>query len=140
MWLSWLAGWLASCLAGLLAWRAGWLAEWLAGGGQGQGQGQEQAYINHVTCVPVFLFGLNMFRFTIFVLHFQCYVLRFGPRWLTPEPGWWGGFRHNKSEPDLADDCIVTEFLNFLSNRFRLGMESNELIWKSVTANLHRVF
>ena len=49
-------------------------------------------------------------------------------------------FRHDKSEPHFTDDCIFTEFLNFLPNRFRLEMEPHELIWKSVTANLHRIF
>ena len=48
-------------------------------------------------------------------------------------------FRHDKSEPDLKDDCIFTVFLNFLPNRFRLEMEPHELIWKSVTAILHRI-
>ena len=47
-------------------------------------------------------------------------------------------FRPNKSEPDLTDDYICTVFLNVLPNRFRLEMEPHELIWKSVTANLHR--
>ena len=47
--------------------------------------------------------------------------------------------RHNKSEPYLTDDCIFTVFLNFLANRFRLGMEPHELAWKSATANLHRI-
>ena len=47
-------------------------------------------------------------------------------------------FRHNKSEPDLTDDCICAVFLNFLPNRFRLNMEPHELVCKSVTANLHR--
>ena len=47
-------------------------------------------------------------------------------------------FRHDKSEPDLTNDCIFTVFLNVLPNRFRLGMEPHELVWKSVTAILHR--
>ena len=46
-------------------------------------------------------------------------------------------FRHNKSEPDLTDDCMFAVFLNFLPNRFRLNMEPHELVWKSVTAILH---
>ena len=49
-------------------------------------------------------------------------------------------FRHDKSEPDLTDDYIFTLFLNVLPNRFRLEMEPHELIWKSATANLHRLF
>jgi hypothetical protein len=49
-------------------------------------------------------------------------------------------FRHDKSEPYLTDDCIFTEFSNFLPNRFRLNMEPHELVWKSVTAILHRIF
>ena len=48
-------------------------------------------------------------------------------------------FRHNKSEPDLTADCIVTVFLNFLPNRFCFNMEPHELVCKSVTANLHRI-
>ena len=68
------------------------------------------------------------------------------------ESGWGGGkgffqntwflnhFRHNKSEPDLTVDLFFTLFLNSLPNRFRLEMEPHELIWKSVTANLHRLF
>ena len=47
-------------------------------------------------------------------------------------------FRHDKSEPYLTDDCILTVFLDFLPNRFRLEMEPRELAWKSVTAILHR--
>ena len=67
------------------------------------------------------------------------------------ECGWGGGkgffqkvlffnyFRHDKSEPDLTDDCIFTVFLNILPNRFRLEMEPHELVWKSVAAILHRI-
>ena len=69
---------------------------------------------------------------------------------LTQGGGWVGGvqfqkvqilnyFRHNKSEPYLTDDCMFTVFLNFLPNRFRLNMEPHELVWKSVTAILHRI-
>ena len=46
-------------------------------------------------------------------------------------------FRHNKSEPDLTDDCIFTVFLICLPNWFRLEMEPHELVRKSVTTNLH---
>ena len=64
--------------------------------------------------------------------------------------GWVGGvhfqkvqffnyFRHNKSEPDLTVDCMFTMFFNFCPNRFRLNMEPHELVWKSVTAILHRI-
>ena len=49
-------------------------------------------------------------------------------------------FRHNKSEPDLTDDCIFTVLFQFLPNRFRFNMEPHELVWKSVTAILHRMF
>ena len=49
-------------------------------------------------------------------------------------------FRHDKSEPYLTDDYIFRVFLNFLPNRFRLEMEPHELVWKSVTAILHRFF
>ena len=49
-------------------------------------------------------------------------------------------FWNNKSEPDLKDDCMFTVFLNFLPNRFCFEMEPHELIWKSVTAILHRIF
>jgi hypothetical protein len=49
-------------------------------------------------------------------------------------------FRHDKSEPDLKDDCIFTVFLNFLPNRFCFKPEPHELVWKSVTAILHRIF
>ena len=31
--------------------------------------------------------------------------------------------RHDKSEPDLTDDFVFTEFFNFLTNRCRLNME-----------------
>ena len=48
-------------------------------------------------------------------------------------------FRHNKSEPDLKDDCIFTVFLNVLPNRFCFKLEPHELVWKSVTAILHRI-
>ena len=48
-------------------------------------------------------------------------------------------FRHNKSEPDLTDDCICTVFLICLPNRFCLEIEPHELVWKSVTAILHRI-
>ena len=47
-------------------------------------------------------------------------------------------FRNNKSEPDLKDDCICTVFLNFLQNRFCFKPEPHELVWKSVTATLHK--
>ena len=46
-------------------------------------------------------------------------------------------FRHNKSEPDLKDNCIFTVFSNFLPNRFCFIPEPHELFWKSVTAILH---
>ena len=49
-------------------------------------------------------------------------------------------FRHDESETDLTDDWMCTVFLIFCPNRFRLEMEPRELIWKSVTANLHRLF
>ena len=48
-------------------------------------------------------------------------------------------FRHKKSEPDLRDDYIFTVFLNFRPNQFCLEMEPHELVWKSVTAILHRI-
>ena len=48
-------------------------------------------------------------------------------------------FRNNKSEPDLKDDCIFTVFLNCLPNRFCFKPEPHELVWKSVTAILHRI-
>ena len=48
-------------------------------------------------------------------------------------------FRHNKSEPYLTDDFVLTVFPNFLPNRFRLNVEPHELVWKSVTANLHKL-
>ena len=34
---------------------------------------------------------------------------------------------------------MFTVFLSFLPNRFRLNMEPHELVWKSVTAILHRI-
>ena len=49
-------------------------------------------------------------------------------------------FRHNKSEPDLTDGCIFTEFLICVPNRFCLEMEPHELVWKSVTAIMHIIF
>ena len=48
--------------------------------------------------------------------------------------------RHSKSEPDLTDDCIFVVFVNVLPNWFRLEMEPHELVWESVTTNLHRMF
>ena len=36
--------------------------------------------------------------------------------------------------------AFVTVFLNFLQNRFCFKPEPHELIWKSVTAILHRIF
>ena len=82
-------------------------------------------------------------------------VLPPGPsaRSVRPVLPWWVGgrgpfakstifncFRHNKSEPDLKDDCFVTVFLNFLPNRFCFKLEPHELVWKSVTAILHSFF
>ena len=69
---------------------------------------------------------------------------------LTQGGGWVGGvhfqkvlffnyFRHNKSEPDSTDDCICTVSLIFLPNRFCVEMKPHELVWKSVTAILHRI-
>ena len=81
-------------------------------------------------------------------------VLPPGPsaRSVRPVLPWWVGgrgpfskstifnyFRHNKSEPDLKDDCIFTVFLNFIPNRFCFKPEPHELVWKSVTAILHRI-
>ena len=49
-------------------------------------------------------------------------------------------FRHNKSEPYLTNDCIFYRvFVYFHPNRFCLEMEPHELVWKSVTAILHRI-
>ena len=69
------------------------------------------------------------------------------------ECGWGGGgkgvfsksmvfnyFRHDKSEPDLKDDCMFTVFLNFIPNRFCFKPEPHELVWKSVTAIMHSFF
>ena len=47
-------------------------------------------------------------------------------------------FRHDKPEPDLTDDYMFTVFCEIYPNRFRLNMEPHELVWKSVTTNLHR--
>ena len=47
-------------------------------------------------------------------------------------------FRNNKSEPYLKHDCNFTSFLNFIPNRFCFKPEPHELVWKSVTAILHR--
>ena len=47
---------------------------------------------------------------------------------------------NNKSEPYLKDDCICTVFLKCLPNRFCFKPEPHELVCKSVTAILHRIF
>ena len=39
----------------------------------------------------------------------------------------------------LKDDCNFTLFLNFIPNRFCFKPEPHELVWKSVTAILHRI-
>ena len=43
------------------------------------------------------------------------------------------------SEPDLKDDCMFTDFLNFIPNQFCFKPEPHELVCKSATAILHRI-
>ena len=47
-------------------------------------------------------------------------------------------FQHDKSEPDLKDDIMFTEFLNFTPNRFCFKPEPHEFVWKSVWSIMHR--
>ena len=61
-----------------------------------------------------------------------------GEKGFSQKVGLFNYFRHDKPELDLTDDCIFTVLLNFLPNGFRPEMEPHELVWKSVTAILHR--
>ena len=43
------------------------------------------------------------------------------------------------SQSQISQMTAFYGVFEFSSNRFRLNMEPHELVWKSVTANLHRI-
>ena len=57
-----------------------------------------------------------------------------GPR-LRSHAGAWTG----PGAMQVKDDCVFKVFLNFLPNRFCFKPGPHELVWKSVTAILHRI-